>query len=152
MRAFSLIISLLLVVSVITYLQGGSFHHFIERKSRELGLSGGGPPPLALKSRSFRLCKTRIASLEWSNHVRIFEDKSGTKARWMSQSPGTAQPHELDYLDIEKWFGINCVVKVTPLEGAKELSQLGDFLVLQFVDGSVSHLKRLAGHETIYKK
>ena len=146
-RALSLVVSLSLVLGVIAYLQGGSFHKFIEMKSKELGLSGEDHTQThtkLAKSLSFRLCKSRIASLEWSNHAKIYEDKSSPKAKWMAQDFGSGEPRELDYLDVEKWLGINCMVRVIPLQAfvASQPSGLPDFLVVRFIDGSISHVKK----------
>ncbi len=144
-RAVSLLISLAMVLAAIAYLHGGSFRTLIESKSREWGFGGAGEHALIVtKSTSFRLCRTRIDSIEWSNHVRIFEDKTGTKAKWMSQASSSANARELDYLDIEKWFGINCEVRVRPWPEANQsrLAKQIDFVVFHFVDGATSHIKR----------
>ena len=140
LRALSLIMSLLLVLTVIGYLQSPTFHHYVDSKSQDWGLTAGPPTSSMGKGQPLRLCRTRIQSLEWSNHSRIFEDSSHSKARWLSQVPGAA-PRELDSLEVEKWFGINCVVKVFKIPPF----DLGpDFLIVQFVDGTGAHLKKTA--------
>ena len=147
MRALSLVVSLSLVMGVIAYLQGGSFHKFIEMKSRELGFGGAEhnqTQTKLAKSHSFRLCRTRIASIEWSNHAKIYEDKSTPKAKWMAQEVGSTEARELDYLDVEKWLVINCMVRVMPLQSfsASQSPVISDFLVIRFIDGSISHIKK----------
>ncbi len=142
-----MILSLLLVIAVISYLEAGSFRRFIDSKSQELGLTQAPLQNLNGKSESFRICHTRVESVEWSNHARIFEDKSKAQARWLSQVPATA-PSELNALEVEKWFGINCVVKIFKSTGAS-LSNRPDDLLISFVDGSIKHIKR-SGNDFLF--
>ena len=65
----------------------------------------------------------------------------------MSQVAG-AVPRELDSLEVEKWFGINCVIKVFKLASlGSELSKQPDYLLIKFVDGTLTHIKKSAGSE-----
>ena len=147
LRAFSMIISLAIVLSVIAYLRRGSFHHFITRHAQDFGMS----PPSPLHSRNYRICRTRIESMEWVSGSRIYEDKSGRKPRWMSVSAG-AEPRELDYLEVEKWFGINCVIKVGMMNPqlSHKLSLEPDLLTIRFVDQRVVHVKKSISDEFLF--
>lgn len=86
----------------------------------------------AQNMRPFRLCESRILSIEFNDGSKIFEDKTQAKARWMSQIKDSAAI-ELDYIEIEKWFGINCVIKSNPLESFDFSNS--DHIKIQFVDG-----------------
>jgi hypothetical protein len=152
LRGFSLLISLSLVLSVIAYLQGGTARRFIDQKMADyLGVQPTHPHQLhapLVKSIGLRICKTRIESIEWSSGARIFEDTSQNKPRWMSLVPGGIA-RELNTIEIEKWFGINCVLRVLPLEPNQSMS-FHHFLKLTFVGGESEDLKKGSSGELLF--
>lgn len=152
LRGFSLLISLSLVLSVIAYLQGGTARHFIDQQmSYFLGVQPTHRQnirPAPSKSVSLRLCKTRVESVEWSNGGRIFEETSQNKPRWMSVvAGGTAR--ELNTIDVEKWFGINCVLRVLPIDKNPD-SSFHNFLSLTFVGGETEQIKKNSSGEFLF--
>ncbi len=137
LRGFSLLLSLVLVLSVIAYLRGGSARNFIDHQMSEF--LGVQPPPHQ-PTQNFRLCKTRIESLEWANGARIYEDVSQAKPRWMSQDQG-GKARELNSLEIEKWFGINCQVRVR-VEKAVNIGCITPYLKIKFVGDEIDELQK----------
>jgi hypothetical protein len=143
-RGFSLLLSLALVLSVISYLHGGAARKIIDQQmANYFGVQPIQRPNVRAhpqKTIGLRLCKTRVESVEWSNGARIFEDTSQNKPRWMSLLPG-GTARELNTIEVEKWFGINCVLRVLPLEGNHSLD-FKSFLSLSFVGGETEQIKK----------
>jgi hypothetical protein len=94
------------------------------------GLNSPATAPPADASRN--ICPTRIDSITFADGLSIFEETKGLKMRWMSKK--LAAVHEIDYLEMEKWLGIHCQVKVS-MNAMLRPGDFKDFAVIKYIDG-----------------
>jgi hypothetical protein len=148
-RILFLTMALVLVILAIRGMNSGK----TELVFQALGLSPGtsdspGVEPGGRRLRPgderFNVCKTRIHSLEWSSGPRIEETQEGFKMRWMAFDP---QPHEVGYLEMERWLSHHCQIVVHPVDPSSLASLPAiSSLHIHYVDDSEAKYDRFEGN------
>ena len=82
--------------------------------------------------------------MSWSNGKEIRETREGLKSKWMAFDP---QPHEIGYLEMEKWLSRHCQIIVEPTT-QPPAAQFKSFMTIRYIDGSELHIKR--GSATLF--
>ena len=100
----------------------------------------GLPTPLASimgtetqKQAKLDWCDTRITSIKLANGRRVYQE--GMK--WMADGP--MESGELNFLEVEKWFGSYCKVPVTT--HTSEITEKALVAAVNFIDGAQQSFK-----------
>jgi hypothetical protein len=73
----------------------------------------------------FNLCETRIHAMTFPDGKKI-EEQNG---KWIATDP---KPHEMTYLDVEKWLGANCKFRVGVVKDPPK--HLSSVVLIEFVN------------------
>lgn len=137
LRVFVLIAALALVFAAINGVRPQHFQKFFgvfEGQGDTRGNVAGG---------FFRLCHTRILSLEFPDGKKVEETKAGAvRMKWIALDP---KPSEMNYLEVEKWLGRNCRVPASAVDNAAAAKSAPGSLAVSvaFINGATTVIETL---------
>ena len=89
-------------------------------------------------------CQTRVQSMESPSGFKIYQDK----LKWLT---GDSNPREVNFLDVEKWFGRNCSLKIKPLgKATTDINTFQTALIVNFIKGGSERFLNLPQEPHIY--
>ena len=141
-----LMATLIGVFYVIRTINGDSMGRFLAAVGVQDNSSGRPTRTMSAASdtpvefQSFSLCPNRIQGFVWPDGRRLEEAKDGAKVRWLVFEP---KAREVASLEVEKWLGQHCQVKIRPiLRATLQKFNFDRAFLVRYLDHSEAKLER----------